>query len=119
MCTCFVAISSRAASEPVSVDRFLKVRKMCGQGNVINLFRDENKRAKKSGAMIAKRKEISREFRSRAARADFHSDRVFTQICSGSHCARSLLFESRANFLAKLRAQSISIEKKFSIAHRS
>jgi hypothetical protein len=72
---------------------------VCGQGNVINLFRDENKRGKKFLAKRANRKgNFSRE-RSRAAPAKFYADRAIQYACSGSHRARSEFFASDQTFL--------------------
>jgi hypothetical protein len=72
---------------------------VCGQVNVINLFRDENKRGKKFLAKRADRKgNFSRE-RSRVARAKFCADRAIRCACSGSHRERSEFFASDQSFL--------------------
>jgi hypothetical protein len=59
--------------------------KVCGQGNVINLFRDENKLAKIFFEKLAERKGNFARDRSRAAREKFHRDRAISETCSGSH----------------------------------
>jgi hypothetical protein len=58
---------------------------VCGQGNVINLFREENKRAKKFVAKLAERKGNFSRDRSRDARGKFQHDRAIAEVCSGSH----------------------------------
>jgi hypothetical protein len=49
---------------------------VCGQGNVINLFRDEDKRGKKFVGKRANRKGNFAINRSRGARAKFCADRA-------------------------------------------
>src|SRR5271170_938486 len=68
---------------------------VCGQVNVINLFRDEDKRAKKFVAIRADCKGNFARERSRATRAKFCADRAIAHIRIGSHRARSQIFTSR------------------------
>jgi hypothetical protein len=60
---------------------------VCGQVNVINLFREEDKRAKKIVAIRAERKGNFARKRSDTTRANFRADRAIARICSGSHRA--------------------------------
>ena len=53
---------------------------VCGQVNVINLFRDEDKRAKKFFAICADCKGNFARERSRAARAKYRADRAIARI---------------------------------------
>jgi hypothetical protein len=71
---------------------------VCGQVNVINLFREEDKRAKKIVAMRAERKGNFARGRSHSLRANFRADRTIARICSGSHLGRSQFFASRRIF---------------------
>jgi hypothetical protein len=92
---------------------------VCGQGNVINLFREEDKRGKKFLAKRANRKGNFARERSRDARANFYSDRGIAQICSGSHRARSQFFAPQGTNrrdTAERNKNFLSIEKKFSIS---
>jgi hypothetical protein len=74
---------------------------VCGQVNVINLFREEDKRAKNFEAMRLERKGNFRRERSRAIRTNFCADLAIAQICSGSHHARSQFFASQTISLAR------------------
>ena len=62
---------------------------VCGQVNVINLFRDEDKRTKKFVAIRADCKGNFARERSRGARAKFCADREIAHTRIGSHRARS------------------------------
>jgi hypothetical protein len=73
---------------------------VCGQVNVINLFREEDKRAKNFDAIHAERKGNFARARSRAMLTNFCADRAIAQICSGSHRKRSQFFASRRDFLS-------------------
>jgi hypothetical protein len=78
---------------------------VCGQANVINLFREEDKRGKNFTAMRADCKGNFPRERSRAMRTKFQADRAIAQIRSGSHHARSQFFASRRKFVSRsLRA---------------
>jgi hypothetical protein len=69
-----------------------------GQENVINLFRDQNKRGKIFVAIgLYCKGNFARE-RSRAAQTKFHADYAINRIRFGSHRARSKLFDSRRIF---------------------
>jgi hypothetical protein len=74
---------------------------VCGQVNVINLFREEDKRAKNFVAIRAERKGNFLRERSRAMHTKFCADLAIAQICSGSHRERSQVFASRRIFLAR------------------
>ena len=92
---------------------------VCGQVNVINLFRDEDKRAKKFVAIRADCKGNFTRERLRAARAKFCADRAIAHIRSGSHRARFQIFgprrKSRSSFTFALKFCR-AIEKYFLIA---
>lgn len=92
---------------------------VCGQVNVINLFREEDKRAKIFVAIHAERKGNFTTKRSRAIRTNFCADLAIEELCSGSHRERSQFFASQRIFLARrLRAIKFffAIEKIFSIS---
>jgi hypothetical protein len=92
---------------------------VCGQVNVINLFREEDKRAKILVAIRAERKGNFTRERSRAIRTNFCADLAIEEVCSGSHRERSQVFASQRIFLARgPRAIKFffAIEKIFSIA---
>jgi hypothetical protein len=88
MYTRFEAIIQRAAWNLLMRIGSCKYE-VCGQVNVINLFRDEDKRAKKIVAIRADCKGNFTRERSRAARAKFCADRAIAHICIGSHRERS------------------------------
>jgi hypothetical protein len=69
-----------------------------GQVNVINLFRDQDKRGKKFVAIRLYCKENFTRERSRAAQTKFRADRAINRIRFGSHRARSKLFAARCIF---------------------
>jgi len=92
---------------------------VCGQVNVINLFRDEDKRAKKFVAIRADCKGNFARERLRAARAKFCADRAIARTCIGSHRARSQIFASRRKLRASVQLALDflrAIEKYFLIA---
>ncbi len=69
-----------------------------GQENVINLFRDQNKRGKIFVAIgLYCKGNFTRE-QSRAAQTKFRADHAIDRISFGSHRARSELFASRCIF---------------------
>jgi len=68
--------------------------------NVINLFREEDKRAKKFDAIRAERKGNFPRERWRARRTKFRTDRVITHDRSGSHRPRSQVFACRRKSVA-------------------
>jgi len=87
--------------------------------NVINLFRDEDKRAKKFAAIRADCKGNFARERSRAARAKFYADHAITHVGIGSHRARSQIFGSQRKFCASVQLALDflrAIEKYFLIA---
>jgi hypothetical protein len=92
---------------------------VCGQVNVINLFRESDKRAKNFDAIRLERKGNFTHERSRAMLAKFCVDLAIARICSGSHRERSQFFALRRILLAR-RPCAIkfffAIENKFSIA---
>jgi hypothetical protein len=95
---------------------------VCGRVNVINLFRDEDKCAKKFVAIHADCKGNFARERSRVARAKFCADRAIAHIRIGSHRARSQNFASRRKSRAfvKLAPEFFrAIEKYFLIAAES
>jgi len=86
--TCLEAIA-HAPRMNLSVEIGSYKYEVCGQVNVINLFREEDKRAKKIVAIRAERKGNFARGRSHAQRANFHADRAIARIRSGSHRAQS------------------------------
>jgi hypothetical protein len=92
---------------------------VCGQVNVINLFRDEDKRAKKFAAIRADCKGNFARERLRAARAKFCADHAIARGRIGSHRARSRIFGSRRKLRASVQLALDflrAIEKYFLIA---
>jgi len=92
---------------------------VCGQVNVINLFRDEDKRAKKFVAIRADCKGNFARERLRAARAKFCADRAIAHARIGSHRALSQIFASRRKLCASVQLALDflrAIEKYFLIA---
>jgi hypothetical protein len=81
---------------------------VCGQVNVINLFREEDKRAKNFVAIRAERKGNFARKRSHAMRANFRADLAIACSRSGSRCARSQFFASR-RILVTWRTNAIEI----------
>jgi hypothetical protein len=81
---------------------------VCGQVNVINLFRDQDKRRKNFGCMRADRKGNFARARACASRAKFHADPAIACICSRSHHARFQFFARRRN-LVSLRTNAVEL----------
>ena len=91
---------SYAPQRSASVECGARKNEVCGQWNVINLFRDEDKRAKNFVAIHAERKGNFTRERSRAIFTKFCADREIAHICSGSHRTRSQVFALCRIFLS-------------------
>ena len=81
--TCLEAIA-HAPRMNLSVEIGSYEYEVCGQVNVINLFREEDKRGKFFVAIHAERKGNFPRERSRAMRTKFRADHAIAHICSGS-----------------------------------
>ena len=86
---------SYAPQRSASVECGARKNEVCGQWNVINLFRDEDKRAEKFLSIGADRKGNFANALRRAARAKFRAAAALAYERSGSHRARSQIFVPR------------------------